>query len=100
MELKRKKCWNWKLQIADCRYRPLNQTFDYYYPKRPHSNKDYYIHPNWMDAEVKQFRKNLMRQNICVRQDISFYYRKIENKQLNKEQIHELKHMKREVKKY
>jgi len=39
-----------------------------------------------MDAEVKQFRKNLMRQNICVRQDISFYYRETENKELNKEQ--------------
>ncbi|RLE53976.1 MAG: Fe-S oxidoreductase, partial [Candidatus Methanomethylicota archaeon] len=33
MEKKRIKCWEWKVQIADCRYRPLDQTFDNYNPR-------------------------------------------------------------------
>lgn len=100
MEKKRRKCWHWKVQIADCRYRPLNQTYDYYDPKKLQSNYDYFIHPNWTDKEVKQFRKNVRRQNICVRQEVSFYSRKLENKQLSKEQTRKLKRMKTvEVKK-
>lgn len=96
MELKRKKCWEWKVQIADCRYRPLSHTFDHYDPKSIQSNKDYYIHPGWTDKEVKQFRKNVRRQNICIRQEVSFYSRKLENKQLSKEQTRKLKRMKKE----
>lgn len=100
MEQKRVKCCDWKVQIADCRYRPLYQTFDYYNSKKRNSNRDYYIHPNWTDEEVKQFRKNVRRQNICVRQDVSFYSRKLENKELSKEQTQKLKRMKTaEVKK-
>ena len=94
MEQKRLKCWDWKVQIADCRYRPLDQTTDYYNPKKKQSDKNYYIPPNWTDEEVKQFRKNVRRQNICVRQDVSFYSRKLENKQLSKEQTRKLKRMK------
>jgi len=30
LEAKREKCFEWNVQIADCRYRPLNQTFDNY----------------------------------------------------------------------
>ncbi len=96
MELKRKKCWDWKVQISDCRYRPLNQTFDYYNPKKLQTNKNYYIFPGWKDKEVKQFRKNIRRQNICVRQEILFYSKKLENKKLSKEKTRELKRMKKE----
>lgn len=96
MELKRKKCWDWKVQISDCRYRPLDQTFDHYDPKKSQSNKDYYIHRNWTDEEVKQFRKNTRHQNICVRQGVSFYSKKLENKKLSKEKTRELKRMKKE----
>ena len=96
MELKRKKCWEWKVQISDCRYRPLNQTFDYYDPKKQQSNKDYYIHPDWTDKEIKQFRKNIRRQNICVRQEVSFYSKKFERKELSKEGIQNIKHLKKE----
>ena len=94
MELKRKKCWHWRAQIADCRYRPLNQTFDHYNPLRSQSNKDYFIHLDWSDDEVKQFRRNVRRQNICVRQEVLFYSRKLENRKLSKEQSRKLKRMK------
>lgn len=96
MELKRKKCWDWKVQISDCRYRPLDQTFDHYAPKKSQTNRDYYIHRNWTDKEVKQFRKNIRHQNICVRQEVSFYSKKLENKKLSKEKNRELKRMKKE----
>ena len=39
MERKRIKCWDWRVQIADCRYRPLNQTFDDYSPVKKRSDK-------------------------------------------------------------
>lgn len=84
MERKRKKCWEWGVQIADCRYRPLNQTFDNYNPRRKQTNKDYYIHPKWTDKEVKQFRKNVRRQNICVRLEIPFHSRILERKGIKK----------------
>jgi len=98
MEQKRKKCWDWKVQIADCRYRPLNQTFDYYDPKSRQSNKDYFIHPDWMDEEVKKFRSNVRKQNICVRQDVAFYSRKLEKRQIEKEKARKLKHAGKEIK--
>jgi len=34
---------------------------------------NYFIHPKWTDAEVKQFRKNVRRQNICVRMKTEKY---------------------------
>lgn len=81
MEEKRKKCYEWGVQIADCRFRPLNQTFDNYNPhKKEQSNEDYYIHPNWTDSEVRGFRKNVRRQNICIRQGVPFYSKDFEHK--------------------
>jgi hypothetical protein len=80
MEKKRMKCWEWRVQISDCRYRPLDQTFDSYNPRRAQTNEDYFIHPKWTDAEVKQFRKNVRRQNICVRMGIDQYRRSLELK--------------------
>lgn len=73
MEKKRLKCWKWKVQISDCRYRPLNQTFDKYRPRRRQTNNDYHIQNGWTDEEVKQFRRNVRRQNISVRQNKLFY---------------------------
>jgi hypothetical protein len=70
MEMKRIKCWEWGIQIADCRYRPLNQLFDNYNSRKTEqTNKDYYIHneAGWTDRLLKQFRKNIRRQNICIR---------------------------------
>lgn len=93
MELKRKKCWQWKVQIADCRFRPLNQTFDYFRFGKEQTNLDYFIHQKWTDREVKKFRQNVRRQNICVRQDVSFYSKKLENKQIKKAETRFLKRL-------
>ncbi len=100
MEKKRIKCWEWKVQISDCRYRPLNQTFDNYNPylKRPQTSKDYYIHgeKNWTDPKIKQFRKNVRRQNICIRQNVEFYSREFERKEAKMEIISNTKKMSRQ----
>lgn len=79
MEKKRLKCWEWGVQIADCRYRPLDQTFDNYNPYiREQTNRDYFIHYNWNDTEVRRFRKNVREQNICVRQGFKQYNKELE----------------------
>lgn len=69
MEKKRKKCKHWGVQIVDCRYRPLNRTFDNYKPqaRKGQTKKDYYIHPKWTDFQVRQFRRNVREQNIEIR---------------------------------
>lgn len=96
MEKKRLKCWKWNVQIADCRYRPLDQTFDNYDPRaKDQTHKDYYIHYNWTDAKIRQFRKNVRRQNMCVRQDLRFYSRALENKKADRELSLKLKQMSR-----
>lgn len=86
MEKKRIKCWEWRVQIADCRYRPLDQTYDNYNGlKRNQTNEDYYIHPNWTDGLIKAFRRNIRKQNICIRQDTLYYSANIERKRIKKE---------------
>lgn len=73
MELKRKQCYRWGVQIADCRYRPLNQTFDKYNPRaKEQTSADYYIHLTWSDSEVRLFRRNVRRHNICIRHGIAW----------------------------
>jgi len=97
MEKKRIKCLEWRVQIADCRYRPLDQLYDNYDPRIiGQTSKDYYIHEKagWTDALVKQFRKNVRRQNICVRHGFPFYSKSFEQKKFGKEimnKIHSLK---------
>lgn len=93
MEKKRQKCWEWKVQITDCRYRPLNQTYDYYNSRKKQTLKDYYIHSNWTDEEVKQFRRNVRRQNICVRHGFPFYSRTLEEKRVNRRLAQKIKSM-------
>ena len=89
MEQKRIQCWQWGVQVADCRNRPLNQLFDNYRPRLRQTSKDYYIHEiaGWTDALVKQFRKNVREHNICVRQDYPVYAGKFERMQVDKELI-------------
>jgi hypothetical protein len=87
IEKKRVQCWNWKVQINDCRYRPLTQTFDNYEPyKFDQTNSDYYIHNGWEDSQIKQFRRNIRRQNICIRQKIPFYSRNLERMKVSAEE--------------
>jgi hypothetical protein len=95
LEEKRKRCYEWGVQIADCRFRPLNQTFDNYNPhEKEQSNKDYYIHPNWNDKNIREFRKNVRRQNICVRQGLPFYSKDFERKKFSDEVTKKVKSLK------
>jgi len=80
MERKRIQCWQWRVQIADCRFRPLTQTFDHYNPRVSQTADEYYVHAEakWTDAKIKQFRQNVRRQNIAVRQGYEFYSKYLE----------------------
>jgi len=73
-------CKTWGVQIADCRYRPLNQTFDNYKPRKKQTKKDYYIHPNWTDRRIKNFRRKVRQQNIVIRHGFDFYSKDLEQK--------------------
>jgi len=74
LEAKRKKCLEWGIQIADCRFRPLDQTFDNYksYIKQQ-TGDDYYIHTNWSDYLIRKFRSDVRKHNICIRYKIDWY---------------------------
>lgn len=94
MEKKRKKCWEWKIQITDCRYRPITQLHDYFDArKKAQFSEDYHINDNWTDAEVKQFRRNVRKQNICVRHDFAFHSGKLERKSVSKKESMKLRNM-------
>ena len=69
--LKRAQCYSWGVQISDCRFRPLNQTFDHYNSRANYqTGEEYFIHPGWSDLEIRRFRKEVRRHNICIRQNI------------------------------
>jgi hypothetical protein len=94
MERKRIACWRWKVQIADCRYRPLDCLIDHYCPNRVGQTcADYHIHKaaGWTDALVKQFRRNVREQNICVRHRFPFFSKALEAKLLSDDQMHALR---------
>jgi hypothetical protein len=81
VDKKRLKCQEWGVQIADCRFRPLNQTFDNYDPqawKVGQTDQDYYIHPNWTDTQIRKFRKQVREQNIVIRHGFTEYSREKE----------------------
>ena len=87
LELKRKKCFEWGVQIADCRFRPLDQTFDNYNShSKQQTDKDYYIHSNWTDSLIRKFRANVRKHNICIRYKIDWdnYEKKLERKNSRK----------------
>jgi hypothetical protein len=92
MEKKRLSCWDWKVQIADCRYRPLSQVYDNYNPRiSKQTNNQYFINEEygWNDDLVRKFRKNVRRQNICVRQQMPFYSKALESMIIPKSIIRE-----------
>jgi len=73
LEKKRQKCFEWGIQIADCRYRPLDQTFDNYNSHaKSQTIDDYYIHSNWTDEQIRKFRRDVRKHNICIRQKIAW----------------------------
>ena len=84
LEKKRVKCAEWDTQITDCRYRPLNQTFDEYKPAKTSGQtcRDYWINPNWSDAEVRKFRRNVRRHNICIRHGVDYHSALLERKKV------------------
>lgn len=95
MEKKRIKCFEWGVQISDCRYRPLDRTNDNYNPrayKKGQTDDDYHIHKEarWTDARVRQFRKNVRRQNICIRHGFSFYSKDLERMRFSKKKIKQI----------
>ena len=86
LEEKRIHCFKWGVQISDCRYRPLDRLDDNYnpYAKKPQSNEDYHINPNWSDEEVRQFRRNVRQHNICIRHEMDYYSNAAERKKISK----------------
>jgi hypothetical protein len=64
-------CKKWKVQITDCRYRPLTATYDNYnsHTKKGQTKEDYYIHEQggWTDKKVRSFRSLVRKHNIEVR---------------------------------
>ena len=87
LESKRVKCFEWKVQVTDCRFRPLdNIKDDYSSYKRSQTSNDYYIHENWTDQAIRKFRRNVRRNNICVRHDIDFHSAMLERKKIPQEQ--------------
>lgn len=91
MEEKRIKCGEWGVQIADCRHRPFSQLFDHYNGRKAQSSDDYYIDQRWTDAQVKQFRRNVRQQNICMRQGLPFYSSAFERMTVDKETMRMIK---------
>jgi hypothetical protein len=71
MRAKLDACRRWKVRVIDCRYRPLDQTFDNYVPgPKPQTSADYYIHPSWTDMQVRRFRRAVRHQNIAILLDL------------------------------
>lgn len=83
MERKRLKCWEWGVQVTPCRFRPLDALYDNFNGRRKNqTSDDYYIHPNWTDAEIKQFNRNVRRHNMCLRFRTKYYSYTVEHKRL------------------
>lgn len=94
MEDKRVKCFEWGVQITDCRFRPLDKTDDGYNPsKRKQTSKEYHINPNWTDEEVRSFRRNVRRHNICIRMGSDYHSSKLERKKIPQEKAKEYRYM-------
>lgn len=86
LEKKRAICFEWGVQISDCRFRPLDKLTDGYNPhKRTQDNGEYFIHKKWTDEQVRQFRRNVRRHNICIRHNMAYHSRKAEIKKISKE---------------
>lgn len=86
LENKRIKCWEWGVNVTNCRYRPLDQLFDNYHGLRKHqTNDDYYIHPLWTHDSIKKFNQNVRRHNMCLRFNTLFHSRKMQYKKVSKE---------------
>ncbi|MGD2095743.1 MAG: radical SAM protein, partial [Phycisphaerales bacterium] len=86
MKKKLSRCKKWGVQIADCRFRPLDQPFDNYNPRLKQTNNDYYIHPDWSDRRIRLFRRKVREQNIIIRHGFDSYSRELERLGAKKKQ--------------
>ena len=105
MEEKRVKCAEWGVQITDCRYRPLDATFDNYssFKTKGQTSKDYYIHEEcgWTDQKVRKFRRNIRRHNICMRHEVDYHSTILERKKVPQDLAKKYREMNyEEVKEY
>jgi hypothetical protein len=65
---KAEQCFKWGVQVADCRYRPLDLYRDGYNPYvKSQPESEYYVHSGWTDQAVRGFRRRVRENNICVR---------------------------------
>jgi hypothetical protein len=78
MRDKAEECFGWGVQVADCRYRPLDLFADGYRPlAKSQEDMEYYVHPGWTDSDVRGFRRLVRTNNICLRYRIPRHeYRK------------------------
>ncbi len=71
MREKLEQCRRWRVQVIDCRYRPLDATDDNYNPRaKRQTAQEYHIASNWTDWQVRRFRRAVRRQNIAIRMDL------------------------------
>jgi hypothetical protein len=84
LESKRALCFEWGVQITDCRFRPLDDIRNGYNPAKRNgqSGEEYFIHPNWTDKGIRKFRRNVRRHNICVRHDVDYHSYLMERKKI------------------
>ena len=80
-------CLKWGVQVADCRFRPLDQTFDNYSPFKKQTNNDYFIHSEWSDELIKGFRRKVRQQNIMVRYNFDHYSVEMEKEGQRRRQL-------------
>ena len=71
MRGKLEQCRKWRVQVIDCRFRPLDTIDDNYNPRAQRQTADeYYVAPNWTDWQVRRFRRAVRRQNIAIRMNL------------------------------
>lgn len=71
MRRKAEACFGWGVQVADCRYRPLDLFSDgYRHLAKSQDDAEYYVHQGWTDSDVRGFRRLVRSNNICLRYQI------------------------------
>lgn len=71
LRMKVEQCFEWGVQVSDCRFRPLDLFEDGYNPnKKRQADSEYYVHRGWTDADVRGLRRAVRANNICVRYGI------------------------------
>jgi len=65
-------CSEWGVQVADCRFRPLDLFHDGYLPRSTsQEDHEYYVHSGWTDTAVRGLRREVRSNNICIRYGIA-----------------------------